>query len=84
VKWDVADTNKPPIKCTNVDIAATDTNGKVIGTLATNIANNGLRSIYISSQMIARANNRMRIRVKCSNNIFFALSGTDPLEHKAK
>ena len=84
VKWDVADTDKAPIYCTNVDIAATDTNGKVVGTLAKNIANNGLRSIYIPSWMITRANNRMRVRVKCSNNIFFALSGTDPLKHVAK
>ena len=83
VKWDVADTNKAPIYCTNVDIAATDTNGKVIATLAKNIANNGVRSIYMPQWMITRANNRMRIRVKCSNNIFFALSGTDPLKHKA-
>ncbi len=84
VKWDVAKTDKYPINCSSVDIAATDTNGKVVGTFANNVANIGIKSIYIPSWMLGRAKNRMRIRIKCSNNIFFALSGADPLNDVAK
>jgi hypothetical protein len=80
VQWDVASTNLPPISCANVDIAASQNNGRIFTTLLTNTPNDGTVTVNIPSWL---ATNQTRIRVKCSTDIFFAMSATNPSAYTA-
>ncbi len=80
VQWDVAGTNLPPISCANVDIAASQNNGRIFTTLLTNTPNDGTETVNIPSWL---ATNQTRIRVKCSTDIFFAMSATNPAAYTA-
>lgn len=75
VQWDVANTNLAPISCANVDIAASQNNGRIFTTLLTNTPNDGTVTVNIPGWL---ATNQTRIRVKCSTDIFFAMSATNP------
>lgn len=72
VTWNVANTHLAPIHCAHVDIAVTDNNGHSFTTLLSTTANDGSASVTLPTTL----GNNAHIRVKCSNNIFFALSGT--------
>ncbi len=80
VQWDVAGTNLPPISCANVDIAASQNNGRIFTTLLTNTPNDGTEIVDIPGWL---ATNQTRIRVKCSTDIFFAMSATNPAAYTA-
>lgn len=73
VTWNVAGTDQAPISCSNVDIALTTDNGASFTTLLT--APNTGSAIVTLPGTLGVTN---RIRVKCSNNIFFALSASNP------
>ena len=74
VTWNVAGTNQAPINCSAVDIAVTSDNGNSFTNLLTNTANDGSETVTLPNTLGSSS----YLRVKCSNNIFFALSNTSP------
>lgn len=74
VQWNVADTNQAPINCSLVDIAVTTDGGSTFSTLKASTPNDGFESVNLPSTL----GTSNHIRVKCSNNIFFALSSGKP------
>jgi hypothetical protein len=78
VDWDVAGTNLAPINCANVDIDlidfAPDGGTYSIYQLGTR-TNNG--SALVKVDLANSQHLNARIRVKCSDNIFYDLSDTD-------
>jgi len=79
VEWDVADTDQPPISCPNVDIELmTFSSGYVsysIHPLRMTTANDGIETLPIVPANLSHP--RARIRVKCSDNIFYDISAVD-------
>ncbi|MEZ5476657.1 MAG: hypothetical protein R3E95_03935 [Thiolinea sp.] len=71
IEWRVAGTDQAPINCSQVDIAYTNNLGQTFTDLLRNTPNDGNATVQLGTS--AR-----HIRVKCSDNIFFALSGTAP------
>ncbi|MBO0613114.1 reprolysin-like metallopeptidase [Thiothrix fructosivorans] len=76
VAWNVAGTTQLPINCSAVDIAATTDNGATFTTLLSNTPNDGNAAITLPSNL----GTKTYVRVKCSDNIFFALSATNPAQ----
>lgn len=74
VEWQVANTHLAPIQCHHVDIAVTDNGGERFTHLIRRTPNDGSETVTLPAQL----GNYATIRVKCSNNIFFALSDTKP------
>ena len=74
VTWNVAGTNQAPINCSAVDIAVSSDNGNSFTNLLTNTANDGSETVTLPNTLGSSS----YLRVKCSNNIFFALSNTSP------
>lgn len=77
VAWDVAKTDQAPISCANVDIAlnmSSTTSNENFQTLLSNTPNDGAASVTLPNTL----GTKNTIRVKCSNNIFFALSDANP------
>lgn len=71
ITWDVANTTASPVSCANVDILlSTDGGFTFTTTLATNVPNDGSQDITVPSV----ESSLCRIRVKCSNNIFFDIN----------
>ena len=79
VSWNVAGTDQSPISCSNVDIAITTDNGSTFSTLLSNTPNDGSAAITLPSSL----GSSNFIRVKCSNNLFFAMSATNPAKATA-
>jgi len=79
VVWDVAGTNLAPINCANVDIDLIDFaaggGSYSVYSLGTTITNNGSALVTVNPADSQHQN--ARIRVKCSDNIFYDLSDTD-------
>ena len=74
VTWDVANTNNAPINCNVVDISlSTDGGQSFAHSLVTNSANDGSETVTLPN---ASADNA-RLKIKCSDNIFFAVSTSD-------
>lgn len=74
ITWDVANTTTAPVNCANVDILLSLDGGLSYPiTLASNVSNNGSHEIVISNV----ATNTARIKVQCSDNIFFDISDTN-------
>ena len=76
VAWNVAGTNQAPINCGAVDIAVSADNGNTFTTLLSNTPNDGNATVTLPTTL----GNTTYLRVKCSNNIFFALSATNPAQ----
>lgn len=77
VTWNTAKTNQAPISCSNVDIAlnmSSTTANETFQTLLSNTPNDGTATVTLPSTL----GTRNTIRVKCSDNIFFALSDVNP------
>lgn len=75
VTWDVANTNVTPVSCSQVDILVSTDGGTTFNTeveLAT--PNDGTEEVIVP----VGVSGAVRIMVKCSNNSFFAISGSDP------
>jgi hypothetical protein len=81
VRWDVANTNLPPISCSNVEIAVSQNNGRIFTPLVSETANDGFETITIPRWL---ASSQTRIRVKCTTDIFFAISATNPAIYTAR
>jgi hypothetical protein len=83
VIWNVANTDQAPVNCKEVDIdlltfsdtAPTDPATYSIHPLLANIPNNGMASVSIIPA--TKSHPRARVRVKCSNNIFYDISNSD-------
>lgn len=74
VTWNVGGTTAAPISCAAVDIALSTNGGNTFtATLASNVANNGSRSITVPNTATSQA----RVRVKCRNSIFFDVSNVN-------
>ncbi len=74
VTWDVADTDMAPVNCDAVDILLSYNNGfSYLDTLAHAVPNNGSAIVSVP---IGRTNNRCRLKVKATNNIFFDISNS--------
>lgn len=77
VTWNVAKTDQAPIACSQVDIAlnmTSTTSNENFQTLLSNTPNDGTASVTLPSSL----GTKNTIRVKCTNNIFFALSDVNP------
>lgn len=71
VTWNVAGTNANNINCPNVDIGWSGDGGQSFATtLLSGTANDGSESITVPSQ----ATSAGRVRISCSNNIFFDIN----------
>ncbi|MFT6387156.1 MAG: hypothetical protein ACJAUP_000526 [Cellvibrionaceae bacterium] len=74
VTWDVAGTNSSPVSCSNVDILYSNNGGSSFDTtLASNVANEGSQSVTVP----AAATTQGRVMVRCTDNVFFAVSDAD-------
>ncbi len=71
VTWNVAGTDQPPINCPSVDLALTQNGGSSWTTLASGLANNGSASVVLPAPLTSTA----RLKLACSNNIFFSING---------
>jgi len=76
INWQVADTNSAPINCETVDVLLSKDNGENFDvTLASGVANNGSKDISIDSFCADEINTaQARIKLVCSNNIFYAIN----------
>lgn len=79
ITWNVAGTDLPPINCSAVDIAVSNDNGNTFSTLLSNTPNDGSATVTLPTNLSSRT----YLRVKCSNNIFFAISATNPAKATA-
>ncbi|MEE9444994.1 MAG: zinc-dependent metalloprotease family protein [Cocleimonas sp.] len=73
IKWNVAGTDKAPVSCDSVDVSlSTDGGYSFSRKLLENVPNTGKATIYLDTDLpeVYQA----RLKLKCSNNIFFAVS----------
>jgi hypothetical protein len=71
VTWDVANTQLAPVNCSHMDILYSIDGGESFEqTLATSTPNDGIQQITLPNT----ATNAARIKVACSDNIFFNVS----------
>lgn len=68
--WDVAGTTVAPISCSKVDISVTQNEGSSWATLATSQPNSGSATVTLPGNLTSS----VRLKVACSDNIFFAIS----------
>lgn len=74
VSWDVANTTASPISCASVDIDLSRDGGQTFTQrLATGVTNSGTANVPVTGAATTQA----RIRVMCSNNVFFNVSPAD-------
>lgn len=76
ISWQVADTDIAPINCATVDILLSKDGGENFTiNLASNVANNGSKDIAIDTFCADEINTtQARIKLACSNNIFYAIN----------
>ncbi|HEH9417781.1 TPA: GlyGly-CTERM sorting domain-containing protein [Aeromonas sobria] len=68
--WDVAGTTVAPISCSKVDISVTQDEGVSWTMLAAGQPNNGAATVTLPANLTSS----VRLKVACSDNIFFAIS----------
>ena len=74
--WNVANSDRAPINCQNVDILlSTDGGYRFNQILAKSVLNSG--SAWVTIPVDSALGNQARFKLKCSDNIFFALSYRD-------
>lgn len=72
VRWDVANTQNAPVSCASVDISLSTNGGNSFGkVLATAVPNSGSHTVTLPQLSTTKG----RIKVKCSSNVFFNVSG---------
>ncbi|MFQ1787618.1 reprolysin-like metallopeptidase [Aeromonas veronii] len=70
VSWDVAGTTLAPISCSKVDLFITQNEGTSWSNLAVSQPNSGAATVTLPADLASSA----RLKVACSDNIFFAIS----------
>ncbi|MGX5835668.1 reprolysin-like metallopeptidase [Aeromonas piscicola] len=70
VSWDVAGTSAAPINCSKVDLFVTQDEGASWATLASSQPNSGSATVTLPTNLTSS----VRLKVACSDNIFFAIS----------
>ncbi|MFM5814168.1 reprolysin-like metallopeptidase [Aeromonas dhakensis] len=70
VSWDVAGTSLAPISCSKVDLLLTQNEGTSWSSLAVSQPNSGSATVTLPADLASAA----RLKVACSDNIFFAIS----------
>ncbi|MFB2858522.1 reprolysin-like metallopeptidase [Aeromonas hydrophila] len=70
VSWDVAGTTLAPISCSKVDLFITQNEGASWSNLAVSQPNSGAATVTLPADLVSAA----RLKVACSDNIFFAIS----------
>lgn len=77
IRWDVAGTRKAPISCPRVDIHLSINGGRdyLDTPLASEVTNSGSADIVMPS--LSQGTGAARIRVRCSDNLFYAVSPAD-------
>ncbi len=75
IEWDVAGTNAPPINCSKVDLFLTRDEGQTWLPLASGQPNSGSASVTLP----AGGSGIARLKVACSDNIFFAVDMPNPI-----
>ncbi|MEH8144682.1 M12 family metallo-peptidase [Aeromonas hydrophila] len=70
VSWDVAGTTLAPISCSKVDLFITQNEGTSWSNLAVSQPNSGTATVTLPADLASSA----RLKVACSDNIFFAIS----------
>lgn len=70
VSWDVAGTNAAPINCSKVNLFVTQNEGANWSTLASSQPNSGSATVTLPTNLTSS----VRLKVACSDNIFFAIS----------
>jgi len=73
VEWDVAGTDLPPVSCSNVDLMMSTNGGNSFFSLVLNTANDGIEGIQLPNV----DSNQVRIKVQCSDNVFFDVSNAN-------
>lgn len=73
VTWNVASTTAAPVSCANVDILLSMDGGLNFTILTAATPNDGSQAVTLPSL----ATNHARIKVKCSDNVFFDINNTD-------
>ncbi|MBK9017251.1 MAG: hypothetical protein IPM82_26125 [Saprospiraceae bacterium] len=73
VTWDVAGTTAAPISCANVDVLLSLDGGVTFSNLTTATPNDGSQSVTLPNTATGNA----RIKVKCSDNVFFDINNAD-------
>ncbi|MCK5002473.1 MAG: hypothetical protein KAJ92_04255 [Gammaproteobacteria bacterium] len=73
IQWNAACTTAAPVNCANVDILLTKDNGATFTTLLASTPNSGIASVMLTPGDTTTA----RIKVACSDNIFFDISNVD-------
>lgn len=74
VSWYTSGTENAPVSCRKVDILLSDDGGQSFKTtLAQGVVNNGQHNVQIEDLTTTQA----RIKVMCSDNIFFAINSGD-------
>ncbi len=68
--WDVAGTDQAPISCSKVDISVTQDEGANWTMLAAGQSNNGAATVTLPANLTSS----VRLKVACSDNIFFTIS----------
>lgn len=73
VEWDVAETDMAPVNCSVVDIMMSTNGGNGFFNVLLNTANDGIENIEVPNV----DSNQVRIKVQCSDNVFFDVSNTN-------
>ncbi len=71
--WDIANTDQSPVNCSTVDIDFSQDGGLTFADAVTGIPNTGTGTAMVPSSM----SSNIRVRIKCSDNIFFDINDTD-------
>ncbi len=75
ISWNVANTNRAPIYCDNVDVSISTNGGYDYQMLEEGVPNTGETWVYLPTSL--QQTNHARFKLSCSNNIFFAVSYRD-------
>ena len=75
ISWNVANTDKAPINCDNVDVSISTDGGYHFEMLEEGVANTGETWVYLPTSLGETGS--ARFKLSCSNNIFFAISYRD-------
>jgi hypothetical protein len=77
VRWKVAGTDRAPIQCpeVSIDLSIDGGHNYLAQPLASHVTNTGNATVIVPA--LSNQTSRARLRVRCDNNIFFALSPGD-------